>query len=423
MSRVDFADLDARIEALALARRRAQCGLDEEEPVVPRALSTLELLGELEATKGYALSDALVRWVAHLILARVTAEERAKAGKEIERTVPSELSQVEGLTIAAVVRRMLEAPDPRSDARLLRDTLRVHGRDDARRYADRYREAARRLDRPALFLDAGPLAEAVLAATDAARPEPRDGDAWFDVLRTALARDAGEGWPAQITPRYVRDVLSDAPYAGLRLEVAALPRPLGAASFARAFAAFGEAFASADRPVGSFCLSRAPDDLLVARRAGLYGAIVLEPSFHRRQGLGAARAKDQVRTVARAAVLWLRIAALRVLAWPLLGHASGPRELADLSERALGRPLDGELLAVVPRLAPGRDAELWGMVESAADRDALRERFDEDWFENPRAIEALREEHHRTLADRPAPRTQDELVAALGRRLGEALDG
>lgn len=422
MSRVDFAELDARIEAFAVAQRRSALGLDDEVPAVPRALSTLELLGELEATKGYALSDALACWVAHLTLARVTGEERSKAAKELERTVPSELSQVEGLTVAAVVRRMLEAPDPRSDARLLRDTLRVHGRDETRRYADRHREAARRLDRPALFLDARPLAEAVLSATDAARPEPRDGDAWFDVLRTALAREAGEGWPAQITARYVRGVLRDAPYAGLRLEVAPLPSPLGAASFARAFAAFGEAFAFADRPVGSFCLARAPDDLLVARRAGLYGAIVLEPSFHRRQGLGAARARDQVRTIARAAVLWLRVAALRLLAWPLLGHSSGPRELSDLSERALGRPLDGELLAFVPRLAPGRDGELWGMVEGVADREALRERFDEDWFENPRAIEALREEHHRTLADRAAPRTQDEIVAALERRLGEALD-
>jgi hypothetical protein len=55
-------------------------------------------------------------------------------------------------------------------------------------------------------------------------------------------------------------------------------------------------------------------------------------------------------------------------------------------------------------------------VLSAADRHQLVERFDEDWFANPRAARALREEH----ATMPARRaTAAEIELGLDALVGE----
>jgi hypothetical protein len=202
---------------------------------------------------------------------------------------------------------------------------------------------------------------------------------------------------------------------------------LGAASFARALARVGGELAFADRAPGTpFALARDAFDLLEARRSALFAGLVLEPAFHARVlGLGPARAREQTRKIARAALVWVRVAGLRALAWSALASGAHADHYPDLAERCLGRPLPPDFAAVFPSASPRSALELAAIFSSVRDRMRLRDRFDDDWFANPRAHEALRHEHHAARAVEPEPASVgDPSVgdgAALERTLAEAL--
>src|SRR5690606_9827146 len=105
---------------------------------------------------------------------------------------------------------------------------------------------------------------------------------------------------------------------------------------------------------------------------------------------------DQAREAARALLVSLRLDAARVR----LAHGTvllqAARARADRFEEetalALGAPIPGALAGVVPSLGPGAAVRLAGALLAARDRRELVERFDEDWFRNPRAAEAIRGE-------------------------------
>ncbi|MEJ7730909.1 MAG: hypothetical protein WKG00_17040 [Polyangiaceae bacterium] len=76
---------------------------------------------------------------------------------------------------------------------------------------------------------------------------------------------------------------------------------------------------------------------------------------------------------------------------------------------------------MLPLLRPGDGGRFAGLLLAAGDRQRLYQAFDEDWFRNPRAATALREEHaappelHATGAEIEAG------LSELGRALRELL--
>ncbi|NUP11314.1 MAG: hypothetical protein HOW73_35150 [Polyangiaceae bacterium] len=405
----DLVRLDQRIAAMAVALRKRRRTLfagrysDDDQVTFARDASTrasFEALGDLGSDP---VARATRAWVGHLTIERVTSDDLVAleaARAEVDTEVEPHRS------IHDLVRALF---GPEREARAAAAAIRDKGAatvDAARRFAERRAEAERLLGaKPSASEDSFDPVEVALDGTDAAFASlDLSSKTWAGVVRRSVASDAGEGWPAKITARWITDTLGRGELLrGVPLDVTSLPEPLGAASFARALADVGGSWAFYDRPAQSpFCVMRTPNDDLVLRRAALFGSLILEPVFHERKlGLGRDRARHQAATIARAAIVWLRLAAMRAAAWPLLAKPLDGT-FPDLSERALGRPIPRALLGAVPRLMPDARAELRAMLAALVDRDVLREQFDDDWFDNPRAHEALRHENHLPAESRPA---------------------
>jgi hypothetical protein len=266
-------------------------------------------------------------------------------------------------------------------------------------------------------------AEAWLATTDAL-VERRQS--FTDALHAALGRKAAEGWPAKLGTRWLADLFRTTGLTdGLSPEVGPLPAVLGATSFARALGAFGGALADADRPrVAPFVMSRAPVDLRRARRASLFAGLAAEPAFARHAlGLGGAAAREQAQHVGRALLLGSRLDAARVLLRGVLLEPVREREsrAEAITERALGAAIPGSLAGVLPLLRPGDAGRFAGLLLAAGDRSRLYQAFDEDWFRNPRAAGALREEHAAPPELHATGAEIDAGLNELGRALRELL--
>ena len=273
------------------------------------------------------------------------------------------------------------------------EAARLLAEDEPPRDRDPLRSSGRRARRRARRCCAGP--------SRCCEPEPT----WYGALGRAVGRDAASGWPARLGPRWIEELFRATKLTeGLAIDLGPLPRPLGAASFARALARFGAALARRARARGPFALAHAPFNLRRARRAALFGGLVADPVFCARAlGLGRGRALDQARATARSLLLSLRLDAATVALVFRAGQDGGghvllraSRDRSDRFEeataRALGAPIPGALAGVVPALDPGAAVRLAGALLAARDRRGLIERFDEDWFRNPRAAEAIRDE-------------------------------
>lgn len=131
----------------------------------------------------------------------------------------------------------------------------------------------------------------------------------------------------------------------------------------------------------------------VASVARAFGALSLlrmaEPLFLRRvRGLVRRDAEDVARASATYFLLDARLAAAAVLARSVGGSEATARA-AELGVRALTASLPEATAAwLVLRLSPG--GAFRGKSHALGLAWALRERFDEDWFLNPRASEPLR---------------------------------
>jgi hypothetical protein len=429
-------DVAAAARALATAKRSLRAGAGVDDPLDDRrrvsGRSVWLELGEL----GDALTAAAREWVAWLTLERVLWPDTSRlAASWRAPSVEGEGLDDTKLAPRETRARMMNETDPgrrRAWGRALAQGAGAVG-DAARRYAERRVEAARLLDAEQMErieLPAEPVgavadaAEALLARTE---PMIERSDDFTDALAAALGRDASHGWPARLSIRWLADAFRGTGLTdGLSLDPGPLPHPLGAASFARALGRFGAAVAEADiPPSASFVLWRAPVDLRRERRAALFAALAADPAFARRVlGLGAATAREQQRLVARALLHSARLDAARVLLRGALvtplGEQSARAE--GTTERALGASIPGTLAGVLPQLRATDAGRFLGLLLSAADRHQLVERFDEDWFANPRAARALREEH----ASMPARRATaaeieiglDALVSDLAEALG-----
>jgi hypothetical protein len=209
---------------------------------------------------------------------------------------------------------------------------------------------------------------------------------------------------------------------GLPIQLPGLPSAIGAASFARAFCTFGYALHLAAVPSSMpFALAREPAFVGAHRLAFVFGALPahLELYVHA-LGVGRRTALAQARLLARTALLDARLHAARIL----LGdpEALAPRELfEEVGVRLFQSGLDERLRGAWPAARHDEPARLVGLLGARALRDGLRDRFDADWFRNPRAGVYIR-----TLSSLPAhevtePSTLLASADALAREFEEAL--
>lgn len=375
---------------------------------------------------------ALREWVFALTLDRVLWADSARlaaARRAVAITVDrTDLGRLQ-LSPRELIHRVIAEPDARR-RRLLAEVLEQGAfavQDAARIFDERRAEAARRLpadlDRLEIPLDptviegAPALTITRRAALDALAEEtrcrteplaPRAERSWDEAVAAGVGRAQAEGWPARLGSRWIEGLFQPTKLTeGLRLDLGPLPPALGASSFTRALGSFGAALADADGPRGiPFTLACAPFDLRRARRSALFASLVADPVFGRRMlGLGRDAARDQARGVARSIALAVRLAAARVLLRGLLVLPGGARasRFEEVTAAALGAPIPPALAGVVPRLAPADATTFLGFLLAALDRRGLVERFDEDWFRNPGAARAIREEDAAPAAFRRAP--------------------
>lgn len=400
------------VSALRVGRARLRDRADAETPnpldAHRRASERATFMELAEASAIDPVASAIRSWVEVLTIERVTWADQAR----LERAWRAASIEVEEAGIAArmspreALHRVLR--DPFDVRRAVVATALANGvaeaSDAAAILSERRAEAKKRLGvapgvaRPCEKkeeIDA--VCERVLTITE---PLFSPARSWHSAIDRAIARDAGEGWPVRTSTRWLTDVVRGTPLLdGLRLPPLerSAERPLGASTFARDLAHFGAAVAEASAEGAFFSVAHPPFDLRVARRAALFGSLAADAMFGVRVlGLGKGRAHDQARAVARALVISLRVVATRAL---LEGAAiREPAERTRFEERwatALGAPIPGSLAGLVPRLDQRASYELAGVLLAMSDRQRLMDRFDEDWFRNPRAAVALREEDAR----------------------------
>jgi hypothetical protein len=297
--------------------------------------------------------------------------------------------------------------------------------------ASRRMEVARRLGlehpwSPLVPVDAGALRAAARRLLDATedlsravwKSALREGAGVAGVLQAAVARDAGEGWPARLTARWLEETFASAT-RGLTIELPPMPATFGASSFARGLYAFGYAVRagpgspSTGRASTPYALARAPAFVDAHRFAFLFAALPADPEWQvRALGLGRRGALAQARVLGRTALLDARLHAARLL----LGDeaAFAPRDLFDeIGPRLFGVSLDARLRGAWPLAHEDEPARMLALLDAQSFAASLRDRFDVDWFRNPGAWAHLRARAAGPAAEGPlAPREMPALPAA-----------
>jgi len=432
----------------ALARWRTAIASDpaayaDEDPLeaVRRVAgkSTWDALTDLAPSAADApLRDALKRWVFALAQARIgRADDLAweQAAAEAQGRFDGRRPRRVGWREAW---RGLVAAKTVAEARLWLDAA----ADGAPALADRGRtrasrrvEVARRFGvehpwAPLVPVDRSVVRDAARRLLDATedlsraawKPASRGDAGMAAVIHAAVARDAGEGWPAQLTARWLDDAFP-AGRRGLRVDLGPLPPALGAASFARALYDFGFAVRlSAGASSMPFALSREPAFVGAHRLGFTFGALASNAEWQVRVlGVGRRAAHSQSRLLARTALLDARLHAARLL----LGDdaAFGLREAFDEVGGLLfeGGILPG-LRGAWPWARQDEPARFIGLLESRPFAEGLRDRFDSDWYRNPRAWGHLRAvgvaPAHEAIDARGLAGQVDRLARAFDAELG-----
>lgn len=374
--------------------------------------STFKALRELEPGPIHAPHrDGLLRWVHELLQQRVAWDlllDEADALHALDPTLSARVVNDEKTTIVRSFdearRALINAPTAAAAgtafdrlADLATPVAAVRREQRSRRY-----EVARRLglDHPwALatsmsIAELGALGRAILDATEPlARELHKDLQRRAEsgptspalVIEDAFARDAREGWPARLAVRWLEDVFRA--IAPRPPRAVTMPPALGGTSFLRAAASWGAALrlGSVARTL-PFALARDPYPIEAHVFGNALALAVAGPPFAKRKlGLPARSADAHARALHRALFI-----ALRVLAAELLGGLRAD-DAEELSARVFGVPLPASLSEAWSfggfsgRSRIDAPARLVAAVRGYGFTRDLIDRFDEDWFDNPRA--------------------------------------
>lgn len=419
--------------ARRLARELASSGAEEHGEALRATLHTVGSRQRLERIQELPdddpLRQPLLRWTTVAIEWRVNAHARGAVFRAyrqqrhlIEEPRPGAycLADMLGFALSSETERREWLAAFARSAEPLADAVSV--------YWDRWRELGERLAPLKLPWGAG-----VEVQPQAWLDQSRDAYESLKLrdlttlLTQSLGADIVAGWPAQLTWRSLeRWFRSGGLLTGLTLDPGQPPRALGASSFLRALARLGAAFADASAPSSPcFCLGSEPLGLGRREHGALFALLPLGGDFARRQlDVPRGRLADYRRGVARLLLLGSRLAAVReALRSAAARSASAFRDAyATTLPEALGFELHRGLTSAWLRPEVDAAERHVGALLAATHYLVLRERHDEDFHRNPRAIEELR---HVASIPRPSQVTPDDLLrgqSALARLLGEALD-
>jgi hypothetical protein len=410
--------------------------------------STFRAVRELPAAAGQeVLKDGLLRWIHELVQLRIAWDllvDAAEAGRAPDPRLARPKADARGGVIATfddALSAIVDAPHLASATEafqrleeLASPVAAVRNEMRARRF-----EVASRLDldhpwnlatgapaaalgeRAQRLLDATePLAVELHKRTQRAAGVARSAALGIDA---AFARDAREGWPSRLGARWLEESFGTLfPRSPRSLRI---PRAAAGASFLRAADVWGRAqrHAMTSRAL-PFTVSRDPYPNEAHMFGGALAIAVTDRVFARRRlGLPARQADAHERTLARVLFLTLRTSAA-VLA---LGVPAQPETswIEELGARVFGAPLAGEVGAAwanggfsgASRVdAPARFV---GAVRAFGLVQRLKERFDEDWFDNPRASAHLASIGVGPIWQGDLP--PEEVATAIARRFEESL--
>lgn len=244
----------------------------------------------------------------------------------------------------------------------------------------------------------------------------------LDAVFAALARDAPEGWPAHLGLRWLHGLFGKLG-VGRALDVR-LPSPVGAASFARALGSFGLSL-RVTGPVPSlpFALARDPHPVDANRFELLFASLPASPVFQMRALGNVSRvAHAQARVLAKSALFEARAIAVRALLCDPIEIVRHDR-FEELTSALLGAPLPRSFSLAWPEARGDEWARLLALVTAVPFVRELVDRFDVDWFANPRATQYL-ESRSALPARSPTLAADLDLRAGareLARRFEEAL--
>jgi hypothetical protein len=384
-------------------------------------MSTFRSLQELEPSiLDVPLRDGLLRWVHELLQARIgldLALADADAGHaldpELHASHVTEAKRVAGAraagnraeeqnaelhTYADAFAAIVRAPDPsRAAAALDRaGDLAAPVAAVRKERRDRRFEAAQRLGLAHPFalatsIDVGAAARALLDATEplavellrASRKKAEFPWRASSAIEVGLAREARDGWPSRLTQRWLDEAFKALAPRGA--DAGRLPEPLGAASFLRAAMAWGFAWRTSSAPRSMpFALARDPYPTPSFRFGFAVAHAVSEPSFQKHVlELPSRLANGQVRALRIAMFHHARLVAARALL-ASESHVSATT-FEELGTRLFAAPLPEAMRDAWPDPRPTDPSRLVALLGTRAFLRQLEDRYDEDWFRNPRA--------------------------------------
>jgi hypothetical protein len=338
--------------------------------------------------------DALLRWVHELLQRRVGADlasdEQDVVTKVDDRFLhdpPRTYSEARRAVVIAV-NPVLGASALDRLAALAPPVAAVRKEQRARRF-----EASKRLGLAHPLALAGDvaqrtsLAKALLDATEGIAADLRrrvrlPTTSAAHALQHALARSANDGWPAHLGARWLEDVF--AALVVRPFEAPPMPEAIGGASFLRAAFVWGHALRLAGTAKSlPFVLARDPYPRDAYRFGALLAATVADPIFQKKRlGISARVAAAQARTLRETLLYEARLHAMRfLLTQP---ENIDPGTFEELSTRVFGAPLSSALRFAWPEPRICELARLDAVLLAHSFAKDLVERFDEDWFANPK---------------------------------------
>jgi hypothetical protein len=421
---LDLLDLDRQVERAALdTEKTRESMVARESPLeAHRRVSgtrTIDGLFELSPPAIEApLRDALAAWVVALLMERLAypAWRSLTDAKRAPRVIPPTEAAREGVALVTwedAWGELLESSESGAAAwiaALADAATEVAGaareaRARLKEVNDRVLEklekhsgpAWKTLGQPLPPSQAASLAETVLAVTDdlsrdLQKADHRRGEKHFGAashLIGSLGRDAASSFPARIRPRWFREIFGDN-LRGLRVAVFVPSRMAGASTFARALAGFGRAVRNAvDAPDLPFSLRASPYGLDAERFATIFAGLAADRTFLRKAlGVTPNQAKEDRRSVARSLLLGIRGRAARIVL------DADESRFEEVTKGLFGAPLPAPLAGAWPLPRNGDARRFVGAIEALPLGDELVERFDEDWFRNPRAFDWMRNRGH-----------------------------
>jgi hypothetical protein len=402
-------DGDVRRASASLDATRAMLGDEGGREAVRRsdpfegqrhvaAQSTYRALVELEpAAHEVPLRDALLRWIYELLQARVSLPLEIDEAAALHARDPRLPEGREGPppTYADAFAAIVRAPSPVPAAEALARAAELAPKVAAvraERHARRV-EVARRLGlaHPDALVSEGDVLAAARAWLD--ETEALAKERWTAVQRSAsgppdasraihaaLAREAREGWPSRLNARWLSE--SFAALTVREIPAPPIPEALGGGSFLRAAWAYGRAVrAGGVFPSSPLVLARDPYPVGEHRFGFALACAVASPVFQRKVlGVSARTADAQARHLRSAMFDGARLLAARVV----LARDRSPDTFEETCLRLFGAALPPGMRGAWPSLREDDAARAVALFATAQFVGDLVNRFDDDWFRNPR---------------------------------------